>query len=312
MDNRVFRVILCLPMLIVFIYVWYRWQPNPTQVIKQTSCDLLPEEISHFQNGLKEADDPCLIRYIRQSWIIPPSSEPYNPPDLGLKDASQYGQTKTVQKLLNWRKSGFFIECGAADGKEFSNTLLLERNDSWSGLLIEANPQYFGELLQLHRKSFAINACLSPLNHTKRLEFEQADLYGGLVSRMAVGHKKWIQDMKAKTFIVQCFPLYSILLAIETFHIDYFSLDVEGPELDIIKTIPLNKVIIDLFQIEYRCADGPGTDINGTIAKLKKIRDYFKSTKLYEEVGILPKHPTWTIEKGEQNGLDVFFRRISS
>ena len=41
-----------------------------------------------------------------------------------------------------------------------------------------------------------------------------------------------------------CFPFHSILFAIGNPSVDYFSLDVEGVELDIIKTIPWKKVDI--------------------------------------------------------------------
>ncbi len=42
----------------------------------------------------------------------------------------------------------------------------------------------------------------------------------------------------------QCFPLYSILLAIGKTDVDYFGLDVEGSEYKILKTIPWHKVNI--------------------------------------------------------------------
>ena len=41
-----------------------------------------------------------------------------------------------------------------------------------------------------------------------------------------------------------CLPFYSILLAVENPVVDYFSLDVEGAELPILKTIPWHKVNI--------------------------------------------------------------------
>ena len=64
--------------------------------------------------------------------------------------------------------------------------------------------------------------------------------------------------------IVQCFPLYSILLAIgnprysysidpirrKFFRVDFMSLDVEGSELDVLRTIPFDKVDIEVFLIE--------------------------------------------------------------
>jgi hypothetical protein len=40
----------------------------------------------------------------------------------------------------------------------------------------------------------------------------------------------------------QCFPLYSLLMALGNPTVDYFSLDVEGAELDILRTLPWDKV----------------------------------------------------------------------
>ena len=38
------------------------------------------------------------------------------------------------------QKNGFFIECGALDGETRSNTLILEEELDWSGILIDADP----------------------------------------------------------------------------------------------------------------------------------------------------------------------------
>ena len=48
---------------------------------------------------------------------------------------------------------------------------------------------------------------------------------------------------------VQCFPLYSILLAHGRTSIDFLSLDIEGHELQVLKTIPWNKVNITVKKI---------------------------------------------------------------
>ena len=50
---------------------------------------------------------------------------------------------------------------------------------------------------------------------------------------------------------VYCFPFYSMMLALNQTHIDYFSLDVEGLELDILRTIPFDKLDISIFTVEY-------------------------------------------------------------
>jgi hypothetical protein len=44
------------------------------------------------------------------------------------------------------------------------------------------------------------------------------------------------------TIKMQCFPLYSLLLAVGNPKVDYLSLDIEGAELLVLKTIPWDKV----------------------------------------------------------------------
>jgi len=50
-----------------------------------------------------------------------------------------------------------------------------------------------------------------------------------------------------KIYEVQCFPLYSVLLAVGRTDIDYFGLDVEGSEYKILQTIPWHKVYIKVI-----------------------------------------------------------------
>lgn len=53
--------------------------------------------------------------------------------------------------------------------------------------------------------------------------------------------------MNDPTIEIQCFPLYSILLAANRTSIDYLSLDIEGFEIKILKTIPWDRVDIKVF-----------------------------------------------------------------
>ena len=50
---------------------------------------------------------------------------------------------------------------------------------------------------------------------------------------------------------VQCLPFYSILLATGRTRVDFFSLDIEGDELTVLKTIPWKKVDIKVLIVEY-------------------------------------------------------------
>ena len=45
-----------------------------------------------------------------------------------------------------------------------------------------------------------------------------------------------------------CFPLFGVLKALNVTKVDYFSLDVEGNEMDVLRTIPFD--LIDIT-VEY-------------------------------------------------------------
>jgi len=47
---------------------------------------------------------------------------------------------------------------------------------------------------------------------------------------------------------VLCIPLFSYLLALGVSTVDYFSLDVEGADFDVLRTIPFDKV---MFRVNY-------------------------------------------------------------
>lgn len=46
---------------------------------------------------------------------------------------------------------------------------------------------------------------------------------------------------------MQCFPIYSLLSALSVTTVDYFSLDVEGAEMEVLATIPFDKVFIKVY-----------------------------------------------------------------
>ena len=55
-----------------------------------------------------------------------------------------------------------------------------------------------------------------------------------------------------------CFPFLSLMLALNVTHVDYFSLDVEGMELPILKTIPFDLIHISILTVEYVHGDDNG------------------------------------------------------
>ena len=62
--------------------------------------------------------------------------------------------------------------------------------------------------------------------------------------------------------MAQCFPLYTILLALDLPLIDLFSLDVESAEAAILRTIPFDKVKINFIYVEHNYKEDLKREIN--------------------------------------------------
>ncbi|XP_052804816.1 uncharacterized protein LOC128234562 isoform X2 [Mya arenaria] len=210
------------------------------------------------------ADDPRLIKLIRDYYIDPPSTEKYN---LDIPNRLEYsnGQTPFVDSRLNYMEGGFYIECGALNGEKGSNTLFFEKVRKWNGLLVEADPSNYALLKAKHRKAFTMNACLNTEPHPSVMTFNKAFNRGRIVHGKE--SQDWIkkQNIKKDEVSIQCFPLYSILLALNQLTVDFFSLDVEGDELRVLQTIPYDKVDIKMMTVEYIHETGKGTDLKSFV-----------------------------------------------
>nr|CAD7601800.1 unnamed protein product [Timema genevievae] len=238
------------------------------------TSSVLPEEIVKLYNytegygdlngPLVRQEDPRLVAKLATKFLIPPKHRdvPYHLEDPVVHDTSM-GQAEKIMKLLNYKKNGFFIECGALDGETRSNTLVFERELGWNGLLIEADPFNFASMVTKNRKAYLSPSCLSiivlpqyskyypasisvdPAGHSLSLylqvSFQQLHNMGKISNSPVGQNKPGYVD-------VQCFPFYTYLLALNRTLIDYFSLDVEGNELDVLETIPFDKVDI---QVRY-------------------------------------------------------------
>ena len=59
-----------------------------------------------------------------------------------------------------------------------------------------------------------------------------------------------MEDNRPGTIILQCLPLYTLIEAAGLSTVNYLSLDIEGAELSVLKTIPWDKVDIEVMTVE--------------------------------------------------------------
>ncbi len=176
---------------------------------------------------------------------------------------SQYGQDSFIHNnLLSDTDSNIFIDIGAYDGIEGSNTKFFEEYLGWDGICFEPNPKLF-ERLQNNRKCQCV--CGAAWDNNEQQIFRMIEGYSemlsGIVSELAPEHINRIEQ-ECKTHNgkyvdvpVNCYDINSFLLTNDITNITYFSIDTEGSEFRVLKALDLNAIHIKIFSVENNYGD---------------------------------------------------------
>lgn len=175
---------------------------------------------------------------------------------------SQYSQDKFLNEVVfSNKKEGFFIDIGAHDGISFSNSLFFEKYKNWEGVCIEPNPVVFGKLIS-NRKSVNLNVCIGSEN--TKVKFTQIEGYSemlsGITEKYNAKHIERINnDILIKGGTKQEIEVNMITLTaideIKNKKIDFISIDTEGNEFDIVKSIDFDILNIKSLVIENNYRD---------------------------------------------------------
>jgi FkbM family methyltransferase len=147
---------------------------------------------------------------------------------------------------------GIFVEIGANDGIDGSNTLVLERCFNWTGLLIEASPDTFTKLLQSQRSATMVNAPSCPNG-----QVVQMSRAGGGVAAVVdfASHSymaKWGHHMGSpqERVNVTCREMRDIMRDAGHAHAHFLSLDVQGAEEVVLRTADIRSFSTVLVEAE--------------------------------------------------------------
>lgn len=167
----------------------------------------------------------------------------------------QCGEDQIVfEKYFHTKRNGIFLEMGALDGVTYSNTKFFEDTLDWSGILIEPIPQYYEKCRIARPRSLIYNCIVSSST-------EPMDIYvNGAVSSVKdyttqEYYDGWHKDKDIRTIRVPCRRLDDILHNANISFIDFWSLDVEGSEYEVLKTmdwdIPVKVLCMEVSGGQY-------------------------------------------------------------
>lgn len=168
-----------------------------------------------------------------------------------LESKSQLGQDLFVLAGTGFRKNGFFVEFGATNGRDLSNTWLLEKCFHWNGILAEPARTWHGAL-RANRSCWIETACVwtetgsdltfneAPVPELSTIEaFTGCDHHGA--SRQG-----------GCSYAVPTISLQDLLDRYDAPNvIDYLSLDTEGSELEILQAFDFDKYAFRTITCEH-------------------------------------------------------------
>jgi FkbM family methyltransferase len=167
---------------------------------------------------------------------------------------SQCGEDKYLyERFFKDYPKGVYFEAGALDGVKYSNTLFFEETLGWRGILVEPNPTQFAAL-QKRRcpRNIYLNTVIS--DSPDPVEFIYSDdvhaAVSGISATIPESHQTdYYQYIHTKRTLLQPQTLTQILKEAAIPMIDLFILDVEGHEMNVLRSfsweIPIRVMMIE-------------------------------------------------------------------
>jgi hypothetical protein len=149
-------------------------------------------------------------------------------PRCGKKLYTQYDEELLIRHFFRDRRGGVFVDVGSAHYREGSTTFYLEHHLGWSGVAVDAIPDY-GPDYEKYRPATRFFSYLvtdhsgdmKPLFRTERL------------SQVASASKEWAEQLDAgpaETLLRQTITLEDLLAKAGVTKIDFLSMDIETGE----------------------------------------------------------------------------------
>jgi FkbM family methyltransferase len=177
---------------------------------------------------------------------------------------SQYQQDKYLEhNIFNGYKNGFFMDIGAHDGVSLNNTLYFEKQHNWTGLNVEPIKSVYDKLTVNRPGCINLNCAVSDVDGTAQFYCNTGytEMLSGLKNNYDQRHfERLNRDNREHNSVTQVINVETkrVDTICDTYNIKrihYLSIDVEGAEFEVIKSINFDKVFIDLIEFENNYDD---------------------------------------------------------
>jgi FkbM family methyltransferase len=165
---------------------------------------------------------------------------------------SQFGQDLFALASLGFKRDGFFVDFGATDGKEGSNSWLMEKEFGWKGIVAEPARSWH-PALRANRDCVIETRCVFPKSG-ETVEFSEYDASPALSTILAYADGDYMRSKRThgRTYRVDTISLNDMLESHGApAHIDYLSADTEGSEFDILAALDFDRHQFGVITCEH-------------------------------------------------------------
>ena len=162
-------------------------------------------------------------------------------PRTGDSYRSQNGEDRWLDAHFGAKRAGFFVEVGAYDGVNLSNTYHFEQN-GWIGVLVEPDPD-MAERCRRDRPRSSTFQCAAGDGAGEISFFKVAGGEAYSTTSLTVAHRERLDRMGLawREIRVAVRTLDSILEEAHASNVDFVSIDVEGGELAVLQGFDIRR-----------------------------------------------------------------------
>lgn len=168
------------------------------------------------------------------------------------KSHAQLYQDMIVQMYLGWKSNGYFVEFGATDGNDISNSYLLEKEFGWSGILAEPAKHWHENLSK--NRSCNIDHSVVWKTTGEKIRFHESHMRpdGSAIESYITPDLLQMLGGNSSNYDVDTISLVDLLKKYNApKDIDYISLDTEGSEIEILQAFDFDQYKVKFFTVEH-------------------------------------------------------------
>jgi len=167
------------------------------------------------------------------------------------------------ENVFKGYKYGVFMDIGAHDGVSINNTLYFEKEHGWTGVNIEPINDVYQRLVSNRPACINLNCAVSDTIGTAEFILNRGytEMLSGLKNSYDLRHvQRMAREIRqyggsSETISVNTDTVENICKTHSIDRINYLSIDVEGGEFAVIKSIDFDKVFIDVIGFENNYPD---------------------------------------------------------